>query len=68
MDMRFAIAFAGKGEYGVGPGLDTAADQTRKVYAKKGEFRIRNRLNQVINQMLRTGFELKILATKGDDA
>ncbi|MEN9468683.1 MAG: hypothetical protein RL630_416 [Verrucomicrobiota bacterium] len=67
-DVVFAIAFAGKGEDGVGTGFDAAVDEAGEVDAEEGEGGVGHGVDEVANEMAGYVSEFEIFAAERDDA
>ena len=68
VDVTQTVAFAGKGEHGIGSGFDAAADHASEVDAKEWEGWIGHGVDQVTAEMTRFGAEFVVFAPERHDA
>ena len=68
VDVAPAVAFAGEGEDGVGPGFDAAVVHAGEVDAEEGKFGVGHGVDEVADEVALGGGELEVFAAEGEDA
>jgi len=68
VDVGFAVAFTGEGEDGIRASFNTSMNKTGEMDAEEGELGVGHGVNEVADEVMAVGFELKIFTTEGDDA
>src|ERR1700756_5724448 len=67
-EVSVPVAFACKGQDGVGTSFDSAVNQASEVHAEEWKFGIWNRVDQVANKVRALGLQFVIFAAKRNDA
>src|SRR5208337_1394351 len=61
------VSLAGKGEHGVGSGLDFPIDHSCKMYPKKRESGVRDRINEISDKIFALWFYPVVFAPERND-
>ena len=67
VDRKLVVVLPAQAQYGVGADGDAAVDHPRQVHAEERQFRVGDRVDQVIDDLILAGGQAEVFAAKRND-